>query len=505
MQGRRLGLARGEGTVMRELRYGPLWALLGLGLALRVVASVWYAPSVLQWVDALRFARLSPRGLFSDFWMPAGYPVLLKVLHALSASLAFTIGVQHLLGVLAGLLCFLAVRRAGAPRWLALLPAGVAVLSGDHIFLEHLVMADAFFLFMVVAGLWAAIRGLAPAVDLRWLAAGSAALAASGLVRSLGVALPLVLAVCAVTCARGTRRGLARALAAAALPAIVVLACYVGVANLAGSYSGLTDMGGWNLYGRVAPLADCTRFTPPAGTRALCEVTPTWQRPGPFGYLWVGTSIGRRTFRPLRPETGARPGAFARAAILGQPGDYVRAVVKDLVRYAEPDVGTVRPGSGEGKDLVSFGYRDPAVEAMLTRGLGAWYTGTVVHARHLKALGDYQNLFRLTGVPIIALFLLALAGMALGRGVARTGAFLFGLSAFGLYLIPTATLTYDLRYGVPAQTVLAMAGVIGAWALVSREGSVRTGGDPSDDAERVATSGSPVAARDASSAEPTLR
>jgi hypothetical protein len=33
----------------------------------------------------------------------------------------------------------------------------------------------------------------------------------------------------------------------------------------------LTSNSAWNLYGRIAPWADCTKFTPSPGTRALYE------------------------------------------------------------------------------------------------------------------------------------------------------------------------------------------------------------------------------------------
>ena len=51
------------------------------------------------------------------------------------------------------------------------------------------------------------------------------------------------------------------------------------------------------------------------------------------------------------------------------------------------------------------------------------------------------------------------------RGPLRLGVFLFGLSAFALYLVPVLTVSYDYRYGIPPETFVVVSGVLGAVSL----------------------------------------
>jgi len=80
----------------------------------------------------------------------------------------------------------------------------------------------------------------------------------------------------------------------------------------------------------VGPFADCSKFTPPKGTRVLCERTPPERRANPGAYvLTAGYSPGIKHFRgPFdgTSEDNRKVGAFARAAILGQPFDYLEKV-----------------------------------------------------------------------------------------------------------------------------------------------------------------------------------
>src|SRR5205807_1958840 len=98
----------------RHLRYPPFLWLLSLGIFVRVVLMIAYFPAVMLWFDSIRFARVEPRQIFGDFWMPAGYPMLLVLLRAITHQLWFTIAVQHLMGLGVGIMLFLSMRRLGA-------------------------------------------------------------------------------------------------------------------------------------------------------------------------------------------------------------------------------------------------------------------------------------------------------------------------------------------------------------------------------------------------------
>ena len=145
-------------------------------------------------------------------------------------------------------------------------PGGDSMLSGDHLYLEHTVMADHLTIFLAAAGIWAAICGLVPNFHLRCLAAASALLAMAALTRSVGVVLLPILVLCTALWVKESFRPRCVAVAAALLPGMGVFALYIGGFYVShGQYLGLTDMSGWNLYSRVAPFADCGKFTPPRG------------------------------------------------------------------------------------------------------------------------------------------------------------------------------------------------------------------------------------------------
>ncbi len=92
--------------------------------------------------------------------------------------------------------------------------------------------------------------------------------------------------------------------------------------------------GGWefasksyfDLYGRVAPWADCTKFKPPAETAKLCVHIPVSQRQGTEAWEFLGSSPAVQAYGapewfgppPVKNENGQLK-AFALAAIEGQP------------------------------------------------------------------------------------------------------------------------------------------------------------------------------------------
>jgi hypothetical protein len=95
------------------------------------------------------------------------------------------------------------------------------------------------------------------------------------------VALPLmvVLLLWLLLGSGGTWRRRLLAAAASLLCMACVLTPYVIVQHKHTGYWGLTTpAGAWNLYSRVAPFANCSKFTPPPGTSVLCESTPPSQR-----------------------------------------------------------------------------------------------------------------------------------------------------------------------------------------------------------------------------------
>lgn len=449
----------------RELAFRPLWALLAAATALRAATMALYFPAVIQLPDSVRFVRAPPgwEGMFSDYWMPAGYAFVLRGLRLFSDQVWLAISFQHLVGLLAGLAIYLAMRRLELPRWVAMIPAGVYLLSGDVLFLEHLLMTDQQALALTALALCAAVFGLHPKLDLRWLAGAGALAGAAWMTRSPSVVVVVVVGATAIAASgRGAR-------ARAGLAALAGAACIFGAYLLAyelsnGQYLGLSDMKGWDLQARVQPFADCNEFDVPQESSALCQTTPPSEREGPFHYVWDQRSISLRNFEE-GPQTDDVMWAYATAAIRGQPLDYIQAVASDLPRYIRDPRPGDRKRDGLGHPALSFANRNIFNEAIVRAWIDPVYDGTEVSAPGDEVLGAYQQIVRVHGALIAALLLLTLAGAIWGRGPARLGVALFGATTLLLYIAPTATHGFDFRYGIPASTLLACAGTLAAWSL----------------------------------------
>lgn len=455
-------------SLRKALSYPPFHGLLALGIALRGALMALYFPAVMLMFDSPRYARAAGMHMFGDFWMPAGYPIFLASLRLVSHQLWFTIAVQHALGLGTATLLYLAVWRLGVRRRVACIPGGVALVSGDHLYLEHMVMADFFFTFMIAAGLCATVYGLTSNRSSRCFALAGACFASAALIRTPGLVLLPIAILCLAFRLRGSIRLCLGGIAWTFLGAATVFSCYLAAFLLSGGkYLGLADMRGWNVYSRVAPFADCSRFIPPKGTARLCEQRPFAERPGPFGYVWDSESIARRKF-PLGPESGKKLAAFAYQVIRNQPGDYMLAVTTDLVRYIAPSVGPQRSYGGQPREILSFGWRDPNVEEMVVRAMAWVYDGTTVRVSAPAMLAGYQRFVRLQGPILFAALLFTVVGWCWGRGELRMGAFVFGLSALGLYVFPVLTVSYDFRYGIPPSTFLCVSGLLGMVAAAER-------------------------------------
>jgi hypothetical protein len=451
-----------------------------IGVALRIAVMALYSPVVLIYYggDSTRYARLSFTGysrLFSDPNSPAGYPLFLDVARWLDKSVVFTVGIQHLIGVSTAALLLLLVRKAGAPAWLALVPAAVVLLSGDFLFLETTLLTETLWMLLIAAALWAVISIRETRNPMRWLVLGGMLFALAALVRSIALPLAIPVAVWAMWELDG---GWGRRLTAAAtllIPVVILVAGYAFVASQNDGYAGLTEMGGFNLYARVGQFADCRKFTPPKGTAALCESTPSNRRSGPFYYSYGGNAPIVRAGVPANPTGSRLLGTFADAVIEHQPVEYLRAVAKDMARYIVTDEIVARPDSGVGPTGMSFGSNTPANQgqtpSLLARELSTKYSDVSVAppgqaVREL--LGSYQELIRLSGFPTLILLGFSLAGLLVSRGRERRTTLLFFSIAVYLYVLPVALSSYDVRYGVPAGMVLSIAGSLGGWSLTKR-------------------------------------
>jgi hypothetical protein len=462
-----------------------LLVVLALGLALRICALALYTPADFNYHggDSARYLRLGftgVHGLFGDNQMPAGYPAFLDLMRAVSAWLPFTIAVQHLLGLAAAALFFGAVVRTGAPWWAGLVPAAAVALSGDVLFLEHGIFNEALWIPALALAMYLLAGAIQAERPVRWLVGGAVALACASLARNASDVLLPLLAVWVAVALHGSPQVRLRNAAAFLLPGLAVIGLYVVVAKpIAGGQSGLYENQGRALYGRAAEFADCSKFTPPPGTRPLCVNTPPADRPGPNFWVFspsspINTKLHIDAFDPNDQELLS---SFADAAIAAQPFDYVKAVASDVGRFFVPELGEPREGTEPGPRAMSFANTTPVGQAVSLSDQAEQFsevyseTGDgVASATARELLGGYQSLFRVDGFLLLVLIGMAAIGWVFGRGAMRAGASLFLISGLVLLVFPIFFAAYDPRYAVPPIALLAAGAGIGLAVLVQRTG-----------------------------------
>ena len=384
--------------------------------------------------------------LFIDPLHPAGYALFLRVLHGIWGNVLFPTVTQHVLGLVAGVMVFDIARRLGASDWWSTLPAAAAVLSIDEISGEHLLMTDSLSGFLLVASTWAAVRSATTERSILYLSVAAVLAGAAITVRATGLVLvPLLLLV--AFWAPNWRARL-RGTAAVGGGLLLVMVPYLVAQHAAVDRWSLSPRRGLVEYARVAPFADCAKFTPPAGTEFLCESTPPSQRPGPDYYTWIGGPARAHYADFIYGNNELK--AFADAAIKAQPLDYTSDVLADFSRYFWPIGARHVPDGGTGPWYVSVQTHDQPTSDFVTQTLAGYYDGVDVsyHPRLLGWLGDLQPIFRVGTVLFSAALLLGLVGVVLGRGPRRWILLFMALPMLTL-LACVATATFSVRFAPP--------------------------------------------------------
>ena len=461
--------------------------LLSVGVFLRVLSMVAFKPAILGTNDSVGYLGASLRGIFEDPVRPAGYPLFLRMVRWVSDSLPFTIALQHALGVASAVLLYLTVRRLGGGRWAALLPGAIVLLGADYVYLEHTLLSEALFLFLLACAAYAVARAVTDESVL-WAALATGFFAASATVRTVAVfVVPLAVVWAALVL---PRRRLVALGATAAVALAVALTYAVPQHDSIGSV-GLGRAGGWSLYGRSAPFADCKKFDPPAGTEQLCEDSDPDDRRGGNWYAWQSS--------PARDLYGGPPnedeivGKFGRAAIKGQPLEYLEAVATDLIRYAAPGFNA-KPDSGLLPETNRFPWSDPVAVPQVVasalpvygeqrprtgpgrRFLEAWSDVVAVHPAivGLLILGGIAAVFVLRGVQRRAVLLLTRRVARDARGAGGDRRVLAPLRAAGGAAAGGGGGAFPKR-GEPARAPRATAGAGAARGWRGRTSRTRSG------------------------------
>ncbi|MCK9901207.1 hypothetical protein MXD63_14105 [Frankia sp. Cpl3] len=309
------------------VRHAVFGVLLVVGVALRLAAVVGFRPAFEFSGDSYAYIRLSELSE-PDPMRPAGYPAFLRVLVEAGADLWVVPVVQHLLGLLlaTALYALLVHRRVATP--IAAVAAAPLLLDAYQVVIEHFVMAETVFAALLVAAVVALMWSRRPSV---WaLALAGLLLGASGLVRTIGVALGLL----AFGYVVARRLGWLRVSVFGVFLAAPLIAYASWFSTAHGSF-GLTGGDAAWLYGRVAPIADCAKLDLRPEQLALCSPHPVGERPDPSYYVWDRNSPANRLgVSAAEREELLRD--FARQVITAQPTDYLNTVGTDIAHFFRP-------------------------------------------------------------------------------------------------------------------------------------------------------------------------
>ncbi len=364
----------------------------------------------------------------------SGYSIWLKLLQPLHTYAVVTI-LQHLMGLAVAVMVYaLARRRFRAPAWLATLATVPVLYDGFEIQLEHLIMADVLFLFLIL----------------------------------LATTLPL-LAVFAVYMI--IRRISWRKVAATIVVCFLPVLAYAGMFDLEHGQFAMTDSTGVFLYSRVMTFADCAKMhipaTPPENAElSLCTTVPPAQRPIAQAYIWTSPSpLDRFPPSKFSPVPNQLAENFAIRAIKAQPLSYAKAVFDDTWR-AFGWHRVVFPNAPTYKEYI-FGYHSLPIPSWDKASLGPYhsYAAAYVHGNPLtQVVAPFANVMRLyehhvylPGTVYGLILLAGLAGLVLAWRRVGGEALLPWTLSFALVVIPAATAEFDYRYVLVAVPFACLA------------------------------------------------
>jgi hypothetical protein len=445
--------------------------VFGTGIALRIAFVVIYRPAFLGIPDTGSYIDAAHRGLFNNVYDPAGYPLFIRILHAIYPHLSLLIVVQHGLGVGTAALMYLAVRRVTGSTLLGLVPAVLVLFDGYVLWVEHTPITETLFAFLVATVLYVAIRASEGGV--RLLVLDGVLIGIAGTVRPIGFTLILVVAPWILWALPPRVRSRPLALLAVLAPLLAVGGGYVLVQRAVTGYTGITQDSGRILYAQAARFADCSKFTPPAGTAALCETTPSGKR-GSFNQYLTGfpdratqvTPSGRsvspawRVFGPP-PAGNSKLEAFGIAAIFHQPFDYIGQIAGDFHYYWSDHHRAF---------IAAAAHPDPGIDQIVT---SYYRTGPGVSSDGLGFLRWYGDTIEVNGVLIILLLVAPLAALVFGDRRLRRAAVLLASTGWMLPLASDAVASVDPRFMLPAYGPLAAAAAIGLGRRRSGSGERR--------------------------------
>ncbi len=459
-----------------------LIALLLVGIGLRAWLVYQYAPAFVGYDDSRGYlATLIAPNLYWQPVRPAGYPIFLLIARELSSHLRSAIVVQHALGVGTAILLYLSVANVARHRWVGLLPAAVVLLGGSQIYLEHAVVTESVFAFLVALAIWLAAHSISSPQRPMWLLPAGAAVGAAITLRSVGFTLILALMAWAVLARSSSVRMRIAAPLAVLAGVFLTLGPYLLHQHSKTDSWGLTRTTGWTLAARMSTFADCSKFTPPKGTEPMCsDPIPQSKRPNAAAYQFdPAVSPALRAFgspsanyqitdkESLEFTPDGLQRKFALAVLRHQFGTYLGTIFDGTIKYINPAWGHGRTLEWPQSTLIAELHNEGKENVSLPEAALAYNQPLAYLRRDHTPLDGYAKFANLEGWPTVLLVLLMAAGWIRSRGTQRTASALLSLVTLTLLISPVALLFYGARYAMPMYGPLAAAAAVGLDSLVN--------------------------------------
>lgn len=479
--GRSPSVKVGRGVFLR--RHVLFVIFVALGVLLRAGAMLGYRWHM-WFTDSYEYVyftlHLRPYGV-----RPSGYSLFLRAFLPFH-DFGLVVGVQHLMGLACAVLPYVVAMRYRARPWLAAVALAPVLLDAYEIQLEHLLLSDTLFMFLLVAAVSLTLWRTSPETLPPWWAMVIAGLCVGFAAVTRSVGLPLLLIFCGYLAIRWAVAARARRSRAEHRPSwprlllagvVPILAIGIAGALPMGAYAdwyasvhgtyGFSNSGGVFLYSRTMDFATCEKMRPPPDLRPLCDPRPPKKRPSSQFYLWSADSPLRKPGNRwvFSPSNNDRAGRFARLAIRRQPVAYARTVARDTLRAFHWH-RTVFPDLETYQQYHFSSLMSPAprwVEPTLWQYDPDW--ATVVVEPYAGLMRSYQRWGYLPGT-LFGLILFGGAAGIVARWRRLGGAVLLPWAmAAALIVLPAMTADFSYRYLLPA---FPMAGLALALAFTRR-------------------------------------
>jgi hypothetical protein len=440
------------------------------GLVVRVIALLAYHPA-LWFSDSLSYSAVGVNP-YPTVIRPAGYPLLLLWPLHWFHSFLLVITVQHVLGLSAGVVIYALLLRRHSQHWAAALASAPVLLSAYEIQIEHFILSDSLYIFLLVAAIAALLWNPSPG----WLgcAVVGLLLAAAAITRTEGEVLITAPVLWLLMRPNATwRERTAKVALACSAFALPVASYAVWFHHYHGQYR-LTFSSGPFLAARAESIVNCRADEIPLADRQLCTTpgrTPAW-------YLWTPNEPLHGEFTNASDKLGS---SFALHVFEAQPADYLITTWEGVLQ------NFASGGSPYSDGQAAFEFPDrvpPRITQLAAANPGNLIApiyrydpspSTQMDQPWVYILRVYQQIVVVPPIAVALIALAGLAGLVLGRERRGGPGLLPWLIGAILLIFPAATSGFGARYELAAIAPFCLAGVL---ALAEITGDPTLSKDP---------------------------